>query len=40
MNSNHKILFVCGAPRSGTTAMHALLTEDPRIVMGMERYGA
>ena len=40
MNTNHKILFVCGAPRSGTTAMHALLTEDPRIVMGMERYGA
>ena len=39
MNPNQDMLFVCGTPRSGTTAMHALLTEDPRIVMGMERYG-
>ena len=39
MIKNQKMLFVCGAPRSGTTAMHALLTADQRIVMGMERYG-
>ena len=38
MIKNQKMLFVCGAPRSGTTAMHALLTADKRIVMGMERY--
>jgi len=36
---NQKMLFVCGTPRSGTTAMHELLTADKRIVMGMERYG-
>jgi len=40
MISNQKMLFVCGAPRSGTTAMQALLTADTRIVMGMERYGS
>jgi hypothetical protein len=34
-----KYLFVCGAPRSGTTAMWKLLTADDRIVLGVERYG-
>lgn len=38
--SLRNLLFVCGAPRSGTTAMHSLLTGDERIVLGMERYGA
>jgi hypothetical protein len=40
MINNQKPLFVCGAPRSGTTAMQALLTADKRIVLGMERYGS
>jgi len=40
MINRQKPLFVCGAPRSGTTAMQALLTADKRIVLGMERYGA
>lgn len=40
MNAQQQMLFVCGAPRSGTTAMQALLTADKRIVMGMERYGS
>lgn len=34
-----KPLFVCGCPRSGTTAMGSLLAGDPRIVLGIERYG-
>jgi hypothetical protein len=34
-----QILFVCGCPRSGTTAMWRLLTASPEIVMGVERYG-
>ncbi|MDE2813888.1 MAG: sulfotransferase [Gemmatimonadota bacterium] len=33
------LLFVCGTPRSGTTAMANLLNTNPRIVMGVERYG-
>jgi len=40
MINRQKPLFVCGAPRSGSTAMQALLTADKRIVLGMERYGA
>lgn len=32
-------LFVCGSPRSGTTAMWNFLTSDSRIKMGVERYG-
>jgi len=31
-------LFVCGAARSGTTALTHLLAAHPRIVLGMERY--
>lgn len=34
-----KYLFVCGTPRSGTTAMWRLLTSDNRICLGVERYG-
>jgi hypothetical protein len=34
-----KYLFICGAPRSGTTAMWRYLTGDERIVLGVERYG-
>jgi hypothetical protein len=32
-------LFVCGSPRSGTTAMWNFLTSDERIKMGVERFG-
>lgn len=35
-----KFLFVCGAPRSGTTGLWRLLIQDPRIVLGMERHGS
>ena len=38
--SSRNLLFVCGTPRSGTTAMHALLAGDDRIALGMERYGS
>ena len=38
--SSRNLLFVCGTPRSGTTAMHALLTGDDRIAIGHERYGS
>jgi sulfotransferase family protein len=31
-------LFVCGCPRSGTTALQLLLVSHPRIVLGAERY--
>jgi hypothetical protein len=37
--SAQRFLFVVGCPRSGTTAMWRLLTGDPRIVLGNERYG-
>ena len=33
-----KYLFVCGCPRSGTTALWHLLTAHPQIVLGIERY--
>lgn len=33
-----KRLFVCGCPRSGTTALWRLLTRHPQIGMGVERY--
>jgi hypothetical protein len=32
-------LFVCGCPRSGTTALWRLLTSDQRLRLGVERYG-
>ncbi len=32
-------LFICGAPRSGTTAMWRLLVNDDRLIIGVERYG-
>lgn len=34
-----KYLFICGAPRSGTTAMWRLLSCDPSVILGVERYG-
>jgi hypothetical protein len=37
---DRRILFVCGAPRSGTTGLWRLLIQDPRIVLGMERHGS
>ena len=33
-----KLLFVCGTPRSGTTALANLLNTSPHIVIGVERY--
>ena len=33
-----RLLFVCGAPRSGTTALTHLLNTHPAIVLGVERY--
>lgn len=32
-------IFICGCPRSGTTALWNMMTRDSRIVMGVERYG-
>lgn len=32
-------IFVCGTPRSGTTALAQLLNTNPHIVVGIERYG-
>jgi len=31
-------LFVCGVPRSGTTALARCLNRHPRVVLGIERY--
>lgn len=36
-NQNH--LFICGCPRSGTTALWDLMTADGQCVLGVERYG-
>lgn len=33
-------LFVCGCPRSGTTALQQLLGSHPKIVLGLERFFA
>jgi hypothetical protein len=33
-----KHLFICGCPRSGTTALWSLLTFHPQVVLGVERY--
>ncbi|WP_083930243.1 sulfotransferase family protein [Methylovulum miyakonense] len=35
----NKYLFICGAPRSGTTALWRLIASDERIIIGVERYG-
>jgi hypothetical protein len=32
-------IFICGCPRSGTTALWRLLSADDRCVIGVERYG-
>jgi hypothetical protein len=33
-----KFLFICGAPRSGTTLLAKVLGSNPSVVMGIERY--
>jgi len=33
-----RYLFVCGCPRSGTTALTTLLNEDERVLLGQERF--
>jgi hypothetical protein len=38
MEMTIKYLFVCGCPRSGTTALVKLLNSHPSIAIGMERY--
>lgn len=35
-----QFLFVCGCPRSGTTALTHILNWHPRIVLGIERFAA
>jgi hypothetical protein len=35
---NQKYLFICGCPRSGTSAIVKLLNSHPSIAIGMERY--
>lgn len=39
MKGLESLLFLCGCPRSGTTAFWRLLVGDSRIRMGVERYG-
>lgn len=39
MNSK-KYLFICGCPRSGTTALWTTLVSNKKIVLGVERYGS
>ena len=36
--AEHRPLFVCGVPRSGTTAVTRLLNAHPKIGIGVERY--
>lgn len=38
MTSSHDYLFVCGTPRSGTTAVARTLNYHPDIVLGVERF--
>src|ERR1051325_7655702 len=33
-----RFLFICGCPRSGTTALWRLMVAHPKIVLGIERY--
>jgi hypothetical protein len=33
-----KPLFICGCPRSGTSALRNVFNTDPRFALGMERY--
>jgi len=35
---NFETLFICGCPRSGTTAIWELLSTHPSIAIGLERY--
>jgi hypothetical protein len=36
--SSKQLLFVCGCPRSGTTAMRRVLSGHPQVCLGHERY--
>ena len=36
---NKEFLFICGCPRSGTTALWNLVSSDKRVIIGVERYG-
>ena len=38
MSNQKKHLFICGCPRSGTTALWQLMVAHPKIVLGVERY--
>ncbi len=38
MTEKQNYLFICGCPRSGTTALVNLLNHHPSIAIGMERY--
>jgi hypothetical protein len=38
LQMDKKFLFICGCPRSGTTALWRLMVAHPRIVLGVERY--
>lgn len=38
MSDRKRYLFVCGCPRSGTTALWRILAAHPQIVLGVERF--
>ena len=38
LNRSKRYLFICGNPRSGTTALGDLLNTDSRLIIGKERY--
>ena len=40
MSHARRFLFICGCPRSGTTALWNLVTASPQIVLGIERYSS
>jgi hypothetical protein len=40
MPAGKRFLFICGCPRSGTTALWKLLTASPHVVLGLERYSS
>ena len=38
--AGRQLLFICGCPRSGTTATRTLLNTHPQVCIGMERYSS